>query len=90
MVFNRESQNIVLEASKRRKKSCSEVAKEILVRPNTLVSGHAVYRLRVPEGLKPWHELGKHRKTEMSIEDRLWFCESLCDWSEEDFLHLVV
>ena len=88
--LSQESKNIVLEASRRRKKSCSEVAKEILVRRNKQVSRHTVYRLRVREGLKPWHELAKPRKTELNIEDRLWFCDFLRDWSVEDFLHLVV
>ena len=46
-----------------------------------------MYQLRVREGLKPWHKLAKPRKTP---EYHLWFCDFLCDWCEEDFLHLVV
>lgn len=66
--------NIGLEVSTRWKKSCSEVAKEILVCRNKKVSRHAVCQLRVREGSKPWHE----------------FCSFLREWSEGDFLHLPV
>ena len=39
--------------------------------------------------LKPFHVIPKPLKTQRHRDDRLWFCEYLADWGEEDFLHVV-
>ncbi|CAF5162213.1 unnamed protein product, partial [Rotaria sp. Silwood1] len=41
------------------------------------------------EGLKPFHVIPKSLKSETHISDRLWLCDWLKDWTEEDFLHLA-
>jgi transposase len=40
-------------------------------------------------GFKPFHTVKKPMKSELNIEDRIWFCAFLRDWGEEDFMHLA-
>jgi hypothetical protein len=39
--------------------------------------------------LKPFHVIPKALKSETHISDRLWLCNWLRDWTEEDFVHLA-
>ena len=39
--------------------------------------------------LKPFRELAVPRITADQAADRLWFCDYLSEWDEEDFLHLA-
>ncbi len=45
------------------------------------------YRKR--DELKPFHVISKPFKSQLNIEDRLFFANWLSDWSSEDFLHLA-
>lgn len=37
----------------------------------------------------PFHVIRKPLKTEQNKEDRLWFCDFLANWGEDDFLHVA-
>ncbi len=45
---------------------------------------------RHQEGLKPFYVIRKSLKSETHILGRLWMCDWLKDWTEEDFLHLAL
>ncbi|CAF1018877.1 unnamed protein product [Didymodactylos carnosus] len=61
----------------------TEICYKEYVTPKTIDN----YRHR--EGLKPFHVIPKPLKTETHISDRLWLCDWLRDWTQEDFLHLA-
>ncbi|CAF2519927.1 unnamed protein product [Rotaria sp. Silwood2] len=83
------SQDIIHKASGRQGKSCSIVAKEIGEEPKKYVTGRTINNYRHREGLKPFHVIPKPLKSETHISNRLWLCDWLEDWTEEDFLHLA-
>ena len=87
--MSQESKNIVLEGSREQKKSCTQIVREILERREKIVSKSTVLRYRAKEGLKAFHVIAKPLKTDTHIADRLWLCDWLSDWDQNDFLHLA-
>ncbi|CAF3799088.1 unnamed protein product [Rotaria sp. Silwood1] len=83
------SQDIIRKASGRQRKSCSVVAKKIAEKQKEYVTRRTINNDRHREGLKPFHVIPKPLKSETHISDRLWLCDWLKDWIEEDFLHLA-
>jgi hypothetical protein len=83
------AQDIIREASGRQRKSGSVVAKEIAEKQKEYVTRQTVNNYRHREGLKPFHVIPKPLKSETHISDRLWLCDWLKDWTEEDFLNLA-
>ena len=77
-----------MNASSKRKKSNSRVAKEILARRGKVVSREVIRRFRKKEGQSPFHEVRKPKVTQLNREDRRWFADFLRLWDVEDFLHL--
>jgi hypothetical protein len=86
--LSQESRDIVINSSLKQKQSNKTVALEILHKRNKRVSVSTVMRYRKREELKPFHVISKPMKTQTNIEDRLWLCNQLIDWTETDFLHL--
>ena len=87
--MSEENKNIVLEGSREQKKSCTQIVREILERREKTVSKSTVLRYRAKEGLKAFHVIAKPLKTDTHIADRLWLCDWLSDWDQNDFLHLA-
>jgi hypothetical protein len=87
--LSRAAQDIIREASGRQRKSSSVVAKEIAEKQKEYVTRQTVDNYRRREGLKPFHVISRPLKSETHISDRLWLCDWLKDWTEEDFLHLA-
>ncbi|CAF0742559.1 unnamed protein product [Didymodactylos carnosus] len=87
--FVTECQDIIHKASSRQGKSCSIVAREIAEEQKEYVTGRTINNYRHREGLKPFNVIPKPLKTETYISNRLWLCDWLEDWTEEDFLHLA-
>lgn len=87
--LSQESRNIVSNSSGMQKKSCSQVARQILDTRNKSVVRQTVRNYRIREGLKPFHVISKPLKTETHVRDRLWLADWLRNWGEEDFLHLA-
>ncbi|CAM4988774.1 unnamed protein product [Rotaria socialis] len=87
--LSRAAQDIIREASGHQRKSGSVVAKEIAKKQKEYVTRQTVNNYRRREGLKPFHVISRPLKSETHISDRLWLCDWLKDWTEEDFLHLA-
>ena len=83
------SQNLILNASGKQKRSSYALVKEIAIRHKEYVVRKTVDNYRHREGLKPFHVIQRPLKTETHISNRLWFCNWLKDWTQEDFLHLA-
>jgi len=83
------SQDIIVKASGQQGKSCSVLAREIAERQKEYVTPRTINNYRLREGLKPFHVIPRPLKLETHISDRLWLCDWLKDWTEEDFLHLA-
>lgn len=87
--LSEESKNIVIENSGKRQRSCKRVAKEILEKRGESVSPSTIQRFRVRQGLKAFHVIPKPMKSVTNIENRLWFCDYLGEWDENDFKNLA-
>jgi len=87
--LSQDSQNIILNASGKQKKSSSVVAREIAARQKEYVTRSTIDNYRHRMGLKAFHVIQKPLKTETHISDRLWLCDWLKNWTQEDFLHLA-
>ncbi|CAF1067663.1 unnamed protein product [Rotaria sordida] len=83
------SQDISRKANGQQGKSCSIVAKEIAESQKEYVTPRTINNYRHREALKPFHVVSRPLKSETHISDRLWLCDWLKDWTEEDFLHLA-
>jgi len=87
--LSQESKEIIAAGSHKQRKGNRRVAQEILQKRGKRVGHQTVGRYRQREGLKPFHVIAKPLKTQTHIDDRLWLCDFLSDWTEEDFLHLA-
>jgi hypothetical protein len=65
------------------------VARKIVERQKEYVTRCTIDNCRHRMGLKPFHVIRKPLKTETHISDRLWLCDRLKNWTQEDFLHLA-
>ena len=83
------SQDIIRQASGGQGKSRSIVAREIAEKRREYVTRRTINNYRDREDLKPFHVIPKPLKSETHISDRLWLCDWLENWTEEDFLHLA-
>jgi hypothetical protein len=63
------SQDIILKASGRQRKSCSVVAKEIAEKQKEYVTRRTINNYRHKEGLKPFHVIQKPLKSETHISN---------------------
>lgn len=87
--MSEEAKKISMKNSGKRQRSCQRVAREILEKQGETVSRSTIQRYRVKQGLKAFHVLPKPMKSATNIENRLWFCDYLNEWGEQDFLHLA-
>lgn len=87
--LSQESRQIIASSSHKQRKGNRKVAQEILQLRGKRVGQRTVGRYREREGLKPFHVIAKPLKSQTHVEDRLWLCDWLSEWTEEDFLHLA-
>jgi hypothetical protein len=87
--LSQESRNIVESGNHKQRKSCHEISKQILQKRGKKVDQSTIDRYRQRARLKPFHVIAKPLKTQTHREDRLWLCNWLSEWDEEDFLHLA-
>jgi hypothetical protein len=73
------SQNLILSATGKQKRSSYTLVKEIAVKYKEHVIPKTVDNYRHRKGLKPYHVTAKPLRTETHISDRLWFCDWLRD-----------
>jgi hypothetical protein len=81
--------NLILNASGKQKRSSYALVKEIAAKHKEYVVRKTVDNYRHREGLKQFHVIPRPLKIETHISDRLWFCDWLKDWTQEDFLDLA-
>jgi hypothetical protein len=72
-------------------KQCSKAelrtgAKKILEERGKQISSRSVLNYRKRDELKPFHVISKRFKSQINIDDRLFFADWLSDWSSEDFI----
>ena len=84
-----ESQDIIARESCRQKKSVRVITKILEEERGKPKSKSAVHLEIRRMGFKPFHVVKKPMKSELSLENRLWFCDFLSKWDEESFLHLA-
>jgi hypothetical protein len=87
--LSQESRDVVETSGGKRRRSNCDVAKVILESRGKRVDPRTIGRYRERMGFVAYHVRPKPMKTLLNIENRLWFCEFVSDWSEEDFLHLA-
>ncbi|CAF1218786.1 unnamed protein product [Rotaria sordida] len=83
------SRNLILSVSGKQRKSIYVMMKEIAEKHKEYVVSKTIANYRHREGIKPFHVIPRPLKTETHISDRLWFCDWLKYWTQEDFLHLA-
>lgn len=86
--LSQESKDIIVRSSGKRRRSNANVANEINEIRGKNIDKHLVGQYRIRMGLKAFHVLPKPMKNAVTIENRLWFCNFLSKWDEDDFLHL--
>jgi len=87
--LSQESREIIANASHKQRNGHRKVSQEILRRRRKCISYSTVRNYRVRDGLKSFHVVTKPLKTQTHIQDRLWLCDWLSEWTEADFLHLA-
>jgi transposase len=87
--LSQESREIVTSANHKQRRGNRRIVQEILQRRGKRVSKETVRLYRLREGLKPFKVVARPLKTWRHIEDRLWLCDWLSNWTEGDFLHLA-
>ena len=88
--LSEEGKKTVMENSGKRQRSCKRVAKEISEKHGEVVSPSTIQRYRIKQGLRAFHVIPKPMKSVTHIENRLWFCNRLSRWNENDFMHLAL
>lgn len=92
MVLNEHEKRTIRLCAGLRGNSCRKVAKRLGARrvgDDNKPSFMTVYRYMKSQNFKPFHVIRKPLKTAQHMEDRLWFCNYLSLWGEEDFLHVA-
>ncbi|CAF2600198.1 unnamed protein product [Rotaria sp. Silwood2] len=62
----------------------SQAGQDIIREASEYVTRRTINDYRHREGLKPFHVISKPLKSETHISDRLWLCNWLKEWTEED------
>lgn len=88
--LNEHEKRIVRLSAGKQKKSPRTLAKYITARGDGPGPSHmTVYRYMKSLAFKPFHVIKKPFKTAQHCENRLWFCDYLRLWEEDDFTHLA-
>ncbi|CAF1372224.1 unnamed protein product [Adineta steineri] len=83
------SQDLIRDATGKQKRSSYALVKGIATKHKEHVTSKTIDNYRHREGLKPFHVIPKPLKTETHISNRLWLCDWLRDWAQEDLFHLA-
>jgi hypothetical protein len=87
--LSQESRQVIAAGSHKQRKGNRKIAQEILQTRGKRVNRSTVGGYRQREGLKAFHVIARPLKTQTHMEDRMWLCDWLSEWTEEDFLHLA-
>uniref|UniRef100_UPI00358EF936 uncharacterized protein n=1 Tax=Myxine glutinosa TaxID=7769 RepID=UPI00358EF936 len=87
--LSRESRDIIIESLAKEKKSIRGLQKEIERVRGKKKSLSSIHRFLQSIGAKTFHQIPAPKLTEKNVEDRMWFCEFLSEWTSDDFLFLA-
>ena len=71
------------------KKSIRSLQKDIERIRGKKKSYGAIWNFLHSQGAKPFHQTPAPKLSVKNIEDRLWFCDFLSEWTDDDFLFLA-
>ena len=89
IILSQDSQDIITTTLAREKKSIRALQKEIEDIRGKKRSTGAIFNFLHSIGAKPFHQIRGPKISAKNVEDRMWFCEYLEDWDEDDFLFLA-
>ena len=89
IILSQESQDIIVSTLAKEKKSIRRLQKDIEDIRGKKKSYGAVRDFLISIGAKPFHQTPAPKLSQKNVEDRLWFCDYLSDWSDDDFLFLA-
>lgn len=89
IILSQESQEIITSTLAKEKKSIRALQKEIEDVRGKRRSTGAIFNFLHSIGAKPFHQIRGPKISAKNVEDRMWFCEFLEDWDEDDFLFLA-
>ena len=87
--LSQESKEIITKSLVREKKSIRGLQKEIerLRGKKKCLTG--IHRFLHSIGAKAFHQVPAPKLSQKNVEDRMWFCEFLSEWTADDFLFLA-
>ena len=89
IILSQESQDIITSFLAKEKKSIRQYQIEIEAVCGKRKSVGAIFNFLHSIGAKPFHQIAAPKLSAKNIEDRMWFCDYLSDWDENDFLFLA-
>ena len=89
IVLSQESQDIITSTLGKEKKSIRQFQREIEEIRGKRKSVGAIFHFLNSIGAKPFHQIKAPKLSAKNVEDRMWFCDYLDDWGEDDFLFLA-
>lgn len=89
IVLSQESQDIITSTLGKEKKSIRQFQREIEEVRGKRKSVGAIFHFLHSIGAKPFHQIPAPKLSERNVDDRIWFCDFLDDWDEDDFLFLA-
>lgn len=87
--LSQESKEIITESLAREKKSIRGLQKEIEQIRGKKKSLASIHRFLHSIGAKAFHQVPAPKLSQKNVEDRMWFCEFLSEWTTDDFLFLA-
>lgn len=87
--LSQESRDIITATLGKERKSIRQLQKEIEAIRGKKKSYGTIHNFLHSLGAKPFHQIPAPRLSDKNIDDRLWFCDFLSDWTEDDFLFLA-
>ena len=87
--LSQESQQIIVSSLAKEKKSIRKLQKDILEIRGKRRSYGAIRNFLVSLGAKPFHQTPGPKISQKNKEDRLWFCDYLSNWEDDDFLFVA-
>ena len=85
IILSQESQDIITSTLAREKKSIRTLQKDIEDIRGKRKSTGAIFNFLHSIGAKPFHQIAGPKTSAKNVDDRLWFCEYLKDWDEDEW-----
>ena len=87
--LSQESQQIIISTLGKEKKSIRRLQKDIEDIRGKRRSYGAIRNFLLSLGARPFHQTAGPKISAKNRDDRLWFCDYLSNWTDDDFLFLA-